>query len=135
MAKALDGPHVGVGVGVGMLTDNVYDYEVQCTRVEPGDHELRLAGYLSEASRRYVRRLIEAVSRDKERVAAALGMDWLGFGKGFWPGSSDLHVYIRNGGRPILPAYQQGPIYVSLVSLLLGRRAREDTAGHHLLAV
>lgn len=37
--------------------------------------------------------------------------------------SKDLHVHCKHGYLPVRPAYQQLPIFVSLLSLLLGRRS------------
>ena len=34
----------------------------------------------------------------------------------------DLHVHFKHNWRNVRPAYQKLPIYLSLVSLLVGRR-------------
>lgn len=39
----------------------------------------------------------------------------------------DLHVHVSYVWRPILGGYQEGTMYVAMVALMLGRRARGDT--------
>lgn len=59
MVAELDGPHVGFAAGLGMLrVDDVYDFEVQCTRVTPGRRDVICTGNLSEA------RCVKSVSMD-----------------------------------------------------------------------
>lgn len=102
----------------------VGEIEVQCTWVEPGSQQVLMTGNLSTQSRACIRNVVELVMADLSAIASRLGLPTPSHTlvrRGY-----DLHVHLEHGYQPVRPTYQMGAIFVALVSLLFGRRARED---------
>ena len=125
MAEALDGPHVGLGYGVGLFEDGVGSFEVQCCWTQPGNRELIMTGNLSTVSGDAINNMKDRVCESIPSIANRLAVsseDLVLMKRGH-----DLHVHIEHSFHPIKPSYQMGAIYVALVSLMIGRRPRKDT--------
>ena len=127
MVAALDGPHVGVGVCMGLVDDHHGMIEFQCCWTTPRIHgeEVLATGALSIVTHEAVLVIKVLVLEHTQRIAQYFGLA---------PEKlrlirlkHTLYVHVCNW-EPIEPAYQMGAIYVCMVSLLVGRRPRTDTA-------
>lgn len=100
----------------------------QACSVGPGRMERILTGAMSSVSRESVTLLVALVSRTAHRIGQALGLPPEQTGKlCLLRPHHDLHVHCVNY-TPIQPSYQQGAMYVALVSCMLRQRCRPDTA-------
>ena len=121
-----EGPHLGMGYGIGLAyKDNVGAYEVQCCWVSPGNHETIMTGNLSQVSREgimWCKSFIETYMGD---IITAFGLPPPPASSSFYKPGVDLHVHVAHDWEPISASYQMGVIFISMVSLLVGRRARE----------
>ena len=124
MAEALDGCHVGVGKCLGLEADGVGVVEVQCCWTSPGRRELIMTGNLSQVSRNAIYSMKDLVQASIVTIMDELGLPSQGLS--LVKSGHDLHVHIEHGYQSVKPSYQMGAIVISLVSLLIGRRPRED---------
>ena len=126
MTRALDGPHIGLGHCLELVDDKVGNVEVQCCRFKPGNADLLMTGNLSAISKSVIENLLGLVEMSIPAIAARLGLP-AADGLSLMKHGQDLHVHVVNRHQPIESTYHMGAIYVALVSLLIGRRARADT--------
>ena len=121
MVQALYGPDVGFGRCLGLLHDGVGDVEVQCRFLSPGSRGLIMTANLSDTTQMCIRNVYDFVANDTADIARCMGMS-SAEGLELPRGGYDLHVHVEHEFQPIVPTYIMGAIYVSLVSLVLGRR-------------
>lgn len=122
----MDGPHVGVGRGMGLLrADNVCEFEVQCCYVGPGSQRFIKTGNLSVTSKEAVESVSARVVSDIPRIAEVLGLPKANLR--LLKPRLDLHVHVSHKWNPIEGSYLMGPIYVAMVALMAGGRSRGDT--------
>ena len=98
--------------------------QVQCVWVQPGRQQLLMTGNLSQPSEACIRNVKDFVEAAAAAIAERLGVAAPPHSL-MRPGC-DLHVHVEHGYQPVAPTYQMGAIYAAMVSLLFGRRARED---------
>ena len=127
----MDGPHVGVGKCVNFEREDRV-LEVQCCRLRPGKRQLIVTGVAGQILRDCVFTAYHLISAHAVAVTEALALAPLG-GGGNKGGPSelilplrDIHVHIVSSEGATHPMYK-GAIAVALLSLLAGRRPREDT--------
>ena len=127
----LDGPHIGVGYSVGEPIDDTHPFEVQCAFVRPA------TGQLVITSRCGVTKVLEDsviivhryVSEYHDAIRERLGIDAEDMGpRGLHKRGYDLHVHLMNRSANIQHTSYMAAMVVSMVSLLIGRRPRDDTA-------
>lgn len=126
MEACLDGPHVGVGICLGLLDDGVGLVEVQCCRLLPGKRELLLTGNFSGSAEMALQTVTALAEKD---AACLLAMDKSAAARGppvLLPRGTDLHVHLHHDYGPVTTIYFMGAAYLSLISLLLGRRPPAD---------
>ena len=125
MVEALDGCHVGLGYCVGLVDDRVGTIEIQCCWTCPRARELIMTGNPSMVTQDAIRNTKDYICATLPSIASGLGL----------PAESlclirdghDLHVHVEHGFQEIRAAYHMGAIYAAMVSLMVGRRPREDT--------
>jgi hypothetical protein len=111
--------------------DGLRFIEFQVCSVGPGRRELFLTGAMSATTRQSVGLLMNLVMEHARPLDRLFGVPAQ---KGpisahlFARPYQDLHVHIVNWWLPFEPAYQQAALYVALVSLVMRRRPRPDTA-------
>ena len=127
MVEALaNGPHVGVCHCLGLVTDGIGTIQVQCCWVKPKDNEgLIMTGNLSSVTKDAIPVMKDLVIASTRAIASRLGLppDELSLDKR----GHDLHVHVEHRFLPIETTYLMGAIYVSLVSLMIGRQPGDDT--------
>ena len=84
-----------------------------------------MTGNLSKISQDAIRNVKCLVEESIPTIAGVLGVSLESLS--LTRRGHDLHVHVEHCFVPIEPTYQMGAIYVSLVSLLVGRRPRDDT--------
>jgi ATP-dependent Lon protease len=105
--------------------DGVGVVEVQCTHLSPGKGELLITGNVSELTRMCVRTALALVEDQADAIIARLGVGTEPAGAPLMRRRTDLHVHIEHGFKPLESSYHMGAVVMSLVSLLIGKRADE----------
>ena len=129
----LKSPHVGVAYGVGQLDeDTITDYQIQSCWVSPGGNDIIMTGALSQASREGIMWCKSFAETFWSSILEAFGLppppsSSSSFGP-FYKPEFDLHVHVAHSWHPLPAAYQMGAIFMSLVSLMVGRRAMPHVA-------
>ena len=125
MVGALDGHHVGLASCLGLYIDKTTIFEVQCCSTKPGRCGLIMTGGLSDVSQDSIRMLKGLVDASAPEIAPRVGLSEDGLH--LMRREYDLHVHLENAFAPLRGSYQMGPIYMALVSLMIGRRIRKGT--------
>jgi ATP-dependent Lon protease len=94
--------------------------------VSPGSQALILTGQLSTVTQESVILISGLINRTTQQIGEALGLKAPDKLRLLRP-HHDLHVHCVNYEH-ITPSYQQGAIYVALVSAMVRQRCRPDTA-------
>jgi hypothetical protein len=105
--------------------------EFQVCSVGPGSRDYFRTGAMSATTRQSVTLLMDLVlehARPLDRLFGVPAQGGLTSAHLFTRPYQDLHVHIVNWWKPFEPAYQQAALYVALVSLVMKRRPRPDTA-------
>ena len=111
-------------MGLGAV-DKVYRFEVQCCRVPPGKCEVITTGGLSVVSQDAIRVVKDLVHASTREIASRMGVD--SDGLSLMKRGMDLHVHVDNFAfGKINKTYQMAPLYMSMVSLVFGRRMKDD---------
>ena len=118
------GPQVGFAIGLGLVSDDVRVYEVQCCWVGPGSGDIIMTGSLSRESKEAIQWCKAFVETAAIAFCPRLGLPNRTFGMA----GHDLHVHINNNWWPVSAAYQMGAIMISMIALLGGMSPRPDTA-------
>ena len=123
----VDNPRVGLGTCVGLVKDKEGVVDVQSCWVSPckaGDAPLMVTGLLTDELRDAVTLVRNVVYELRGKLASYYDREMKSFD--VVRRYRTLHVHIENNYRPISKSYYMGAIFISLVSLLLGRRPRTD---------
>lgn len=99
--------------------------QVQCCYAYPGSRRVIKTGHLSASSGDGIETVRARVALDSPRIGQMLHMGPIT--PRLMRPMHDLHVHVSYVWRPIAGGYQEGAMYVSMVALMLGRRARGDT--------
>ena len=129
MMSALDGPHVGLGLCVGLAKDGHSVIEVQCTWTGPRkltDDDVIITGHINSVMQESVNLVKDLVVERNREIAEHLGRkpEQLRLIKQ----TRYLHVHIENEYKAVNKSYLMGAIYISMISLLIGRRPKAGTA-------
>ena len=126
--EAFRGPHLGVGQGMGPLEGTFGLFEVQSCWVPSRSPDPLLTGCVSDNSRRCFAFARNFIDRHVSAIGTRTGLptqqaDVLKVAKP----ACQLHCHFATGWVAITPPHQMGAIFISLVSLVVGRPSRADT--------
>ena len=125
--EALMGPQVGFALGVGLISDHVNVFEVQCCWVGPGSGEIIMTGNVSRETEEAIQFCKAFIDSRVAEIVRCMGPP-SDPQQRFERAGHDLHVHINHNWRPVTPSYQIGAIMISMIALLSGRSPRADTA-------
>ena len=126
--RSFRGSQVGVGLGVGLVEDNVGLFEVQACWVPSRTPDILVTGGLGRTNREAFLLVASFVETHASTIGACMGVSsdksWsLSMRK---PGCQ-LHIHMADSWKSLESTYQMGAIFICLVSLLVGRPSRTDT--------
>lgn len=131
MISALDGPHVGVGLGMCLECRDAIPFEVQCCLVKPGRQEMVVSSRfgLTDELRECLGIARQFMWESHDEIVAKLGLETEAVGpRGLRKAKHDLHVYLLNKSGDIRHTSYMAAMVVAMVSLLIGRRPVQGMA-------
>ena len=128
LMRSFRGSQVGVGLGVGLVEDNVGLFEVQACWVPSRTPDILVTGGLGRTNREAFLLVASFVETHASTIGACMGVSsdksWsLSMRK---PGCQ-LHIHMADSWKSLESTYQMGAIFICLVSLLVDRPCRTDT--------
>ena len=126
---AINGAHVGIGKCIGLVKDDKMVVEAQCCWTGPrgkDDRDTIITGALRELDRQAIWTVKNVVMELTEKIATHFNKrpEELRLKRP----TLMLHLHLETTYQPLAGPYYMGAVFIALVSLVVGRRPRTDTA-------